>query len=160
MWPLHQNHLNAQSCSWGLASTRTKCINIDLLISLWEKKVKWTYSPKRWRIPLKIICGEKWIQPWGKRWAGGEDGEEKRWSTEMPKVIILMRHEGVHSLVFVCVIVWLGLQPLPTVKESTREENRGCPFHLPPPNLSLWLSLYKCLAVLRMAGSNFPQCVN
>lgn len=77
----------------------------------------------------------------------------------MPKVIILMRHKGVCSPVFVCVIMWLGLQPLPTVKESTREENRGCPFHLPPPT-SLSDSLYKCLAVLRMAGSNFPQCVN
>lgn len=51
----------------------------------------------------------------------------------MPNVIMLMTHKGVHSLVFVCVIVWLGLQPLPTVEESRGEENRGCPFHLPPP---------------------------
>lgn len=64
-----------------------------------------------------------------KRKGGGKVTEH----IKMPKVIILKRHKGMHSPVSVCVIMFLGLQPLPTVKESTREENRGCPFHLPSP---------------------------
>lgn len=90
-----------------------------------------------------------------------EEGEE--YSSKMPKVIIFMAHKGVHSLVFVCVIMWLGLQPLPTVEERA-QGNRGCPLHSPPPPphppAPLSDSPYKYLAVLRMAGSNFPQCVN
>lgn len=84
--------------------------------------------------------------------------EREVYSSEMPKVIIFMAHKGVHSLAFVCVIMWLGLQPLPTVEERARE-NRGCPLDS-PPSAPLSDSPYKCLAVLRMAGSNFPQCVN
>lgn len=90
--------------------------------------------------------------------------EVEEYSSKMPKVIIFMAHKGVHSLVFVCVIMWLGLQPLPTVEERARGEQRVSPRppHLPthptPPPLSD--SPYKYLAVLRMAGSNFPQCVN
>lgn len=59
-----------------------------------------------------------------------EEGEE--YSSKMPTVIIFMAHKGVHSLVFVCVIMWLGLQPLPTVEERARG-NRGCPLNSPPP---------------------------
>lgn len=61
---------------------------------------------------------------------------------EMPEVIILMRHKDVHSLVFVCVMMWLGLQPLPTVKESTlrREQRLSLPLTSPPPS-SLSLSI-------------------
>lgn len=66
--------------------------------------------------------------------------EREEYSSEMPKVIIFMAHKGVHSLAFVCVIMWLGLQPLPTVEERARE-NRGCPLDSPPPLLSLTLHI-------------------
>lgn len=41
-----------------------------------------------------------------------EEGEEKRSGAEVPKVIIFMRHGGVHSPPAACVIMCLGLQPL------------------------------------------------
>lgn len=156
----HQNYSQVWPCRTGPThnSTYQHKINVD------ECNGNWVYLQKCPTIPLKRKQRVGKVDP-----AGREEERprkrirgEKWYSAEMSKVIIFMRHKDVHSPVFACVIMWLGPQPLPTVEESTWEENRGSPFHSahPPPPLTLSESLYKYLAVLRMAGSNFPQCVN